>query len=543
MTEIQNQVVFDEKKALDSMVEYLTQSHIFIKYSKSIKKNVLLVYFNENLQKLIFEINKQTRKAVMLTDIYYSEPGLSKELIMHLYKEDIKNLYGLKIVTKKRIIELSAMHRSERDLFVKNLNLLIQVMKEWKSTNGLRNYFMRCLEPQDNFKKPPTPVSPEYKELESQIIKDLVSDLLHRLEYDSLNTSQKKLHSDFKLINYENQYIQNQYSIFKNQTKEKDKNLEGILTIHTHVLHKYYLRSIWHKAELRQEKHKKWKKVLEFLDSKALLTLRGVNKFFWKLVKDYLSQKDNWARLCYLGLKPRSLLWIEYLREFFPFLRSKSLHYDENVEDEIRKDVSRGLPDRMNEVEEALKAICSYNHEVGYCQGMQLVTHFLFTVYNDSDKVIETLKTIMEPPYYMGEIWKSGFSRLKLAIFQLEFLVGLKVPYLLEHLRKLEINLDIIVTPWIVTIFSHMTYQQKLPIETLKLIWDMFIVLGWPVLISASLAILYISLDQVLDKNLEETLSGFYLGLSSLNLSTIKKFSIDPQFLMQLEDSFNAQNK
>ena len=143
----------------------------------------------------------------------------------------------------------------------------------------------------------------------------------------------------------------------------------------------------------------------------------------------------------------------------------------------------------------------------------------------------------------MGEIWKNGFCRLKLAIFQLEILAGLKIPYLLDHLRSVEINLDILVTPWIVTVFTHMMYQQKLPVDTVKQIWDMFIVSGWPILIATSMAILYLCLDKIIGKPLEETLSAFSSVIPNISISTIKRFIVDTEFLDQLEESFNLQNK
>ena len=178
-----------------------------------------------------------------------------------------------------------------------------------------------------------------------------------------------------------------------------------------------------------------------------MLNLRMVNKSFFKLVDFHLSKKKSWIRISFTGLKPRRFLWKYYLEKFYPYIRNRSLHYNAEVIEEIRKDVYRGLPDRFREVEDVLRTICSLNHEVGYCQGMQLVAHFMLTIYNDVNEVVETLKTLMEPPYYFGEIWKNGFFRLKLAIFQLEALVSLKIPYLLDHLKNVEINLDIIVTP------------------------------------------------------------------------------------------------
>ena len=129
MNEIQIQAIANQRKDVLDMISYLTRAHVFLKYSKTHKK-VEIIYFNENLQKLIFEINKQTKKVVMLSDIYYSESGFSKELLTKLQTDDLKHLYGMKIISKKRVIELSSIHSVERDNFVKNLNLLLQIMKE-----------------------------------------------------------------------------------------------------------------------------------------------------------------------------------------------------------------------------------------------------------------------------------------------------------------------------------------------------------------------------------------------------------------------------
>jgi Rab-GTPase-TBC domain len=535
--EIQTPIPTNQSKEVSDMILYLTQSHVFIQPTEKNKNKVLLVQFNENLQKIVFKSQKKVKKIVMLSDICHSEAGFSKETILKIVKED---QYGMKIVTKKRIIELSTAHKSQRDSFVKNINLLLQITAEWKSTIGLRLYFEKCLEKSRSFKREKISL---YPDLERQVIKDTVDEMIQKIDLRFLELKKRALHDDLKYIEYENRYLSDQLIIFESQVKTKDRTLEAAQMTYTYLQHKYYIKSIINKSEKSREYMKSWRKILEFLDSLDLLALRKVNKFFFKLTKSYLSCRTAWVRLSFSGLNPRKVLWTYYLQKFHPYNKDKSILYSDEVHDEIRKDVYRGLPDRSEEVEDALNTICSLDYDVGYCQGMQLVTHFLFTVLNDGDQVVETLKSLMDPPYFMAEIWKNGFCRLKLAIFQLENLVNLKMPFLLKHLRKIEINLDIIVTPWIVTVFTHMMYQQKLPTETMKHIWDMFIISGWPILISTSLALLYLSIDEVMDKSLEETLNFFSSGTPSLSIKTIKKFFIDQSLLDQLEESFNSQNK
>ena len=77
---------------------------------------------------------------------------------------------------------------------------------------------------------------------------------------------------------------------------------------------------------------------------------------------------------------------------------------------------------------------------------------------------------------------------------------------------------------------------------SLEQIWDMFIVLGWPVLIAASLGMFYLLLDRIMHRNFEDTMDGFTSNLPNLTANTIKKFLVDQKFLDQLEESFNLQN-
>lgn len=539
INEFQSCLVSNEKKVAE-MVNYLTESHIFIDYSPKSKNKINLIYFSENLQKLIFEINKQTRKIILLSDIYYAESGMSKELLLELYKEDLKILFGFKIVTKKRVIQLSATHKSERDSFIKNVNLLVFIMKEWNGTNGLRNYFSKKVEiSEKHTKKIQKPLEDDF---DTQIIQNLVSEIVFKVELNSFQSLNKKLHNELKLIEYENKYMSDQFDILSKKTKEKDKNLEAIQTTHTFLTHKLYFWSLVDKSEKIKMRVGPWKKIVLFLDCSDLINLAGVSKLHLKLVKTSLKTKTVWKNLCFVSLAPRSMYWSTFLQVFHPALRIKSLHYSDDVNEEIRKDVIRGLPDRLEDVEEILKQTCSSNSEVGYCQGMQVVTHFLITIFNDIDTVISTLNILMEPPYYMGEIWKKGLCRLKLAVFQLEILVEMKFPFLLEHLKNLELNIETLVTPWIVTIFTQMVYQKQMSRTSLEQIWDMFIVLGWPVLIAACLGMFYLLLDRIMHRNFEDTMDGFTSNLPNLTANTIKKFLVDQKFLDQLEESFNLQN-
>mmetsp|Transcript_1718 Transcript_1718/g.1655 ORF Transcript_1718/g.1655 Transcript_1718/m.1655 type:complete len:238 (-) Transcript_1718:13-726(-) len=232
-----------------------------------------------------------------------------------------------------------------------------------------------------------------------------------------------------------------------------------------------------------------------------------------------------------------------YIRNFYGMRVGGMGHevYPEIME-EISKDVNRGLADHQQEVEEVLIGLCALNPDVGYCQGMQLVTHFLLGILRDTDEVLGTLMSLLRPPFYLGELWKNGFSRLKLGIFQLEFLLKLKLPYLAKHFKDLDINLDVIVTPWLLTVFTHLLGQQGVPIEVVQWIWDFFLVQGWPALLSTCLALFYLSQESVLGENLETTLHRFSNNMPFESVvKFIPKFEIEPSLLDDLERAFYLQ--
>ena len=74
------------------------------------------------------------------------------------------------------------------------------------------------------------------------------------------------------------------------------------------------------------------------------------------------------------------------------------------VIEDIKKDVNRGLPDHFEEVEEILIGVCALIPNVGYCQGMQQVAHFLLGSFRDSNEVLGTLVSLLRPPFFLGDL-------------------------------------------------------------------------------------------------------------------------------------------
>lgn len=94
----------------------LLRGHYFIKYQKNGHRSVRRVYFNDALQKLILEKDRSNSKFIFTTDILAVEFGFSNQLTAILLKGDYNHkVYGFRLITRKRLIELSSNSRAERE--------------------------------------------------------------------------------------------------------------------------------------------------------------------------------------------------------------------------------------------------------------------------------------------------------------------------------------------------------------------------------------------------------------------------------------------
>ena len=253
-----------------------------------------------------------------------------------------------------------------------------------------------------------------------------------------------------------------------------------------------------------------------------------------------LSMKPLWRKLCVSTLSPRKIMYRLYIGKFYSTaIRGNVFEVHNDIAEEIHNDVWKGLTDHNRETEEILIKLCKYNQNLSYCQGMHFVAHFLFGIFGNNEEVLRVMDSLLRPPFYLAELWKNGFSRLRLGLFQLDFILKIRLPFMYKHLRDLDINLDMIVTPWLLTVFTYLHYQQELPKETVMDIWDFFLLQGWPAIISVCLAIFYLAQELVLEKNIEQTLMILTYQIPCKDLSkTVPLFEIDPRLLDDLEGSF-----
>jgi len=82
-------------------------------------------------------------------------------------------------------------------------------------------------------------------------------------------------------------------------------------------------------------------------------------------------------------------------------------------------------------------------------------------------------------------LWQNGTPRMKLRVFQLDRIMTWRLPRLKAHFDKIQLQPEILVSQWFMTIFSYTT-----PIKLTMRIWDFVVLGGWPAMYQIAFALL-----------------------------------------------------
>jgi len=218
----------------------------------------------------------------------------------------------------------------------------------------------------------------------------------------------------------------------------------------------------------------------------------------------------------------------------FRDLLNKSMD-DAAVLREIEKDVGRTMPLNVffggdgagvQKLRRVLTAYSRRNPDVGYCQGMNLITSTILLVCADEEEAFWILCAIIE------HLLPEGFFSPPLLVSRacplvLNDYVEEVLPKLHAHLTYLEIDLPAICFSWFLSL-----YTDCLPVETLFRIWDLFFVDGLDVLFRVALAILKCSESELLAC---QSISSVYVALESL---PTRMWQVDE--LLQMETTLRS---
>ncbi|XP_028394922.1 EVI5-like protein isoform X2 [Dendronephthya gigantea] len=178
----------------------------------------------------------------------------------------------------------------------------------------------------------------------------------------------------------------------------------------------------------------------------------------------------------------------------------------------IKRDIARTFPEHPRFQQEdgqgqlglynVIKAYSVYDRAVGYCQGSMFIAGMLLMKMPEEETFCVFVK-LMED-YGMRELYKPNMSELGLCIYQLENLVQELLPELHGHFKAQGFHTAMYASSWFLTLFSSV-----FPLNVAFRIMDMFICDGRDILFRLSLAILTLSINELLKCDMEEILQHF----------------------------------
>lgn len=191
---------------------------------------------------------------------------------------------------------------------------------------------------------------------------------------------------------------------------------------------------------------------------------------------------------------------------------------DPEIVSQIQMDINRTMTDNVffragpgvAKLNEVLLAYSRRNPEIGYCQGMNLITASLLLIMPTAEDAFWLLTSIIEnilpDGYYSNTLLASRADQLVLRHY-----VSTLLPKLSAHLDNLGIELEALTFQWFLSVFT-----ACLSAEALFRVWDVVLCFndGSTFLFQVGLALLKLNEQRLLA---EETAGGVYNALGSVS--------------------------
>jgi len=164
---------------------------------------------------------------------------------------------------------------------------------------------------------------------------------------------------------------------------------------------------------------------------------------------------------------------------------------------EIARDLHRTFPNSVvfnvnggkgqSRLERVLFAYSVANPGVGYTQGMNYIVALLLGFMPEEEAFWVLWALMKQPKFDLEGVMGAGLRKAQCWFYCMDQLVKSRLPEVHASLAKFDgISAGVYAADWIFTLFS-----RTCPFSFVAKVWDSFLLEGWPVIFSTSLAILY----------------------------------------------------
>ena len=300
----------------------------------------------------------------------------------------------------------------------------------------------------------------------------------------------------------------------------------------------YSIRSKYHKDEqysfftkkIKNTKNKKYKQILLALNScfmfitpKDFINIKNINKTYYKQLEKliykqiFIKRNKNLlhSNLDLSNNEKHFEMWFNYLKYDKKkhnykeiIIKAKESKDLESTLDMINLDVMRthfnnDQENKRNNIRNVLLSLAYAYPETSYCQGMNYISQFLIELTGNEEKSFDIFSAILDKTEY-SKLTVNEFDLMKKYFYVFERLICIYLPELYTTFKRNNINANIFISPWFITLYTHSFNGDHTKI--LMHIFDLFILDGWIAIARIGLMLLKYYQNDLFNMEFEELL-------------------------------------
>ena len=241
----------------------------------------------------------------------------------------------------------------------------------------------------------------------------------------------------------------------------------------------------------------------------------------WKVILGCSKMKDiNYTELC------KNNEHVEYYKVIIDDTKRTKL---KNLDSEKSEKITKNI-------------LCCFalknTSKIKYCQGMNFLTAFLYDITNNEEDAFLLLTCLIDNTQ-LSKIYDQHFELLNCYFYILDRLIFLFLPQITKKLNESHLNIDCFVSPYFLTLFSHVYNLSYNSNKFMFFIIDNFIMKGWRVIFKSILSLLKYNEKEFLEKKDDDAANYIVHDIKKSDIFLDDKF----ETFLDIYNSFYIKNE
>ena len=305
---------------------------------------------------------------------------------------------------------------------------------------------------------------------------------------------------------------------------------------------------------------------LKYLDIEDLAKLFSLNKLYNKTLTKIIYKNLLIKLSKELEISKHILIWkilLNYTESTTKYnyeeikenisLNPKMLKNIETIEmDSIRTTFDTNNDLNQIKIGNILKALEYALPKINYSQGMNYIAAFFLSITNNEEESFYLFLSLLLSTEY-GKLFEKDLEKLQKYFYVFDRLICILLPELHYHFKENNVSSSHYLTPWLITLFTHIfntIKDRNNPLILLK-IFDLFIFSGWKSILKIGISLLK-NYELKLLKLTSEELLGYLLNGICRNvffqneyydelMNILINFKIDSYLITNVENEYELK--